>query len=91
MRLLVIVMGMMVSLSGFARCDPTVFASDCNIPISSVPDKSEGRVYCGKTIGYISRQDYEVLRRYQRAKVNMILTFNGEYLDSPCIPAGRYQ
>ncbi|MCC5792186.1 MAG: hypothetical protein JJT82_06195 [Legionellaceae bacterium] len=74
----------------WARCDPTRFMSRCEIPYTSERNASRSQVFCGDRLGYISREQYEVLRRYQRANINMILTLNGEYIDSPCIPAGKY-
>ena len=72
-----------------AVCDPTRFSHNCQIPFISKHDPRLSRVYCGDRLGHITREQYEILRRYQRADVNMILTINGEYVDSPCIPAGK--
>jgi hypothetical protein len=78
------------SCAGYSLCDPTRFGSVCEIPFTTQVQPDSSMVYCGDRLGFISRSHYEVLRRYQRASTNMILTVNGEYLDSPCIPAGRY-
>ena len=86
----VVLMVMPVSLA-LANCDLSRFRWDCDIPMKIKPARStQSLVYCGNTYGYITRAQYEQLVRYQRANVNMILTVNGEYVDSPCIPSGRY-
>ena len=72
-----------------ATCDPTQFSHNCQIPFVSKHDPHLSRVYCGDRLGHITRAQYEILRRYQRTDTNMILTINGEYVDSPCIPGGK--
>ena len=75
---------------GYASCDPTRFSHNCEMPYIQKQHKHLAQVYCGPRLGHITKHQYEILKRYHRANTNMILTLNGEYIDSPCIPGGKY-
>ena len=71
-----------------ANCDLTDFRWECELPIKHKPESQyPSLITCGATNIYVSKEQYIKLIRYQKANINMMLQVNGEFVDSPCMPA----
>ena len=76
------------SVVSYAGCDPTRFRWGCDMYVDVVDKRYDNfLVYCGNTRLYLSKNQFAMLERYQRANVNMHLMVNDVFFDGPCIPA----
>ena len=88
-----IVFGLLVLLQpglsfGHTNCDLSEYRWECDLNINQ-KQKHKTLFQCGAAWGYLTKQQYKTLARYQRADVNMILTLNGNFITAPCIPLTR--
>ena len=76
--------------SAAENCDLSEFRWQCDLGVRTKPTPAaRSLIYCGNIHLYMSTQQYEILRRYQRAEVNMVLKINGEFITAPCVPYSR--
>lgn len=74
----------------FANCNLHQFRYPCDITLKPYPTRyAKSLVYCGNSRGYVTKHDYDILTKFHRRSINMTLSINGEFLESPCIPADR--
>ena len=80
----------LVSNLALANCDLTRYRWECDIQLHIKPTReAHSLVHCDQTYGYVTTAQYDIITRYQRANVNLSVTVNDEFVDSPCVGAGR--
>lgn len=77
----------LIAHSSFAGCDPTKFRWGCNMNANVVEKTHEDNlIYCGSTRVYVSKNQFAMLERYQRAGIHMHLLVDDVFYDGPCQP-----
>lgn len=89
--LIIISFWLSCSTSLYAYCDITRFRWDCDLTAQSKPTHAaRSLVYCGNMPVYLTPEQYQILSRYHRRNINMVMKIDGEYVDAPCIPHRQY-
>ncbi len=71
-----------------AGCDPTKFRWGCEMYPDVVNKRHESYlIYCGSTRLHVSKNQFAMLERYQRAGITMHLLVDDIFYDGPCVPA----
>lgn len=88
-RLGVLLLAAPISIALATNCDLTKFRWPCEMPVQPKPLRSALSVIdCDGTNVYVTKAEYEEIMRYQRASVFLSMKVNGEWISSPCVPAG---
>lgn len=88
-RLGVLLLAAPISISLATNCDLTKFRWSCEMPVQPKPLRSAlSAIDCDGTNVYVTKSEYEEISRYQRAGVFLSMKVNGEWISSPCVPAG---
>jgi hypothetical protein len=90
LSLVIILLSLLPLQTTQANCDLTRFRWDCEQSVTIKPKSyATSLIHCGHVSMYLTKAQYDTLARYQRVNVNMSIMVDGEYLDGPCVPAGR--
>ena len=78
-------------LNSYAECNLNSFRWECDVIAKHKPNwRAHTLVYCGNTQVFLTREQYDLVRRYQEADVNMVLNIKGRYVTGPCIVYNRH-
>ncbi len=75
---------LIMPLSLWANCDLATFRWQCDLRPKLHPAKNLVPVYCDGTPVYVTHMQQKIIKRYIRARVNMVLKVNDEYFAGPC-------
>jgi len=71
-------------LTFWAKCDLTTYRWECSMKPNLKYKDNNILAFCNGTPVYLTRQQYKILKRYERSYVKMVLKVNGEFFKGPC-------